>query len=348
MPLKEFSMMSFKSFSKLTLVSIFLIIIAGSVVRMTGSGMGCPDWPKCFGLIIPPSSVDQIEWKKNTAYQSGQMIIYADQLWEAESDFFTKDVFDGGNWSLYTKHDYAKFNVAHTWTEYINRLIGAVSGVLTFIMMIWSFKYWYTKRKISYLSILIVLLMGFQAWLGAVVVYSVLQPMQITIHMLMALVIIVLMMYLINEVPDDTNNEAVAFDKSLYNFVLLAVFLSVIQILLGTEVRQQIDLVSKSLDYSQRELWIGQTDIWFKIHRSFAILLVVTNVLLWLRSKQINYSIGMSNAILIVVIIEAISGIVLSYFDMMPLMQPIHLLAASLLFVLQMGLLFRLRNLKTI
>lgn len=341
-------MMSFKSFSKLTLVSIFLIIVAGSVVRMTGSGMGCPDWPKCFGLIIPPSSVEEIEWKESSSYDAGQMIIYKDQLWESKVDFTTSTSFDSNNWELYTKHDYAIFNAAHTWTEYINRLIGAISGVLTFIMMIWSFRYWTTKRKICYLSILVVLLMGFQAWLGAVVVYSVLQPMQITVHMLMALVIIVLMMYLINEVPDNVNNDNLVFDKPLYRLVLLAVFLSTIQVLLGTEVRQQIDDISRGLEYGQRDLWIEQTDVWFKIHRSFAILLIVSNVLLWLRSKQLSFSLTMTNAILIVVLVEALSGVVLSYFDMLPLMQPIHLLAASLLFVLQMGLLFRLRNLKTI
>ena len=94
--------MSFKSFSKLTLVSIFLIIVAGSLVRMTGSGMGCPDWPKCFGYLIPPTSEDQIKWGAEKTFFEGQMIIYDDQLWSANYDFVSTDVYNKTNWTIYT------------------------------------------------------------------------------------------------------------------------------------------------------------------------------------------------------------------------------------------------------
>ena len=188
--------MSFKSFSKLTIVSIFLIIVAGSLVRMTGSGMGCPDWPKCYGYLIPPTSVDQIEWGKGKTFFEGQMIIYNKKLLSANHNFISSEVFNKDNWTLYTKHDYAIFNTFHTWMEYINRLIGVISGLLTFIMFTMSFRYWNTKRKIVFLSGITVFLMGFQAWLGATVVFYVFQTNKNNINNLIGLFIFSIIVYI--------------------------------------------------------------------------------------------------------------------------------------------------------
>ena len=340
--------MSFKGFSKLTLVSIFLIIVAGSLVRMTGSGMGCPDWPKCFGYIIPPISVDQIEWGKEKAFFEGQMIIYDEQLWLANRNFVSSEIYNKENWILYTKHDYAVFNPFHTWMEYINRLIGAISGLLTFIMFKMSFRYWNTKRKIIFLSGITVLLMGFQAWLGATVVFSVLQPVQITIHMLMALVILALMVYLISEVPETSKENNIIFDKRLNQFLKIAIVLSLIQITLGTQVRQLVDEIASSLNHMQRNLWVDLVGTTFMIHRSFAISLVLINVMLFFRNYRLKLRYQLVNFVCGVVFLEVLSGVVLTYFDMLALMQPIHLIAASLLFVLQIALYFKLQKAKSI
>ncbi len=339
--------MSFKSFSKITIVSIFLIIVAGSLVRMTGSGMGCPDWPKCFGYLIPPTSVDQLEWGKEKEFFEGQMIIYDQQLWSANSNFISSEVYNKENWVLYTKHDYAVFNPFHTWMEYINRLIGAVSGLLTLMMFLMSFRYWNIKRKIVFLSGMTVFLMGFQAWLGATVVFSVLQPVQITIHMLMALVILALMVYLISEVPDLSSEKHIIFDKRLNQFLKIAIVLSLIQITLGTQVRQLIDEIASSLNHMERKLWIDLVGTTFKVHRSFAISLVIINVALFFRNYKLNYRYQLVNFISALVFLEVFSGIILTYFDMLALMQPIHLIVASLLFLLQIALYFQLHKSKS-
>src|SRR5436190_16371894 len=96
------------------LVMVFVVILAGGVVRMTQSGMGCPDWPTCFGRWIPPTSVDQLpaNYKELYAFK------YVDQ----------------------------SFNPYHTWIEYINRLLGALLGVLLLIQLLWSLKFWNSNR----------------------------------------------------------------------------------------------------------------------------------------------------------------------------------------------------------
>ena len=46
-------------YAKVTLVALAglsLIVLTGAGVRLTGSGLGCPDWPKCYGGTVPPST----------------------------------------------------------------------------------------------------------------------------------------------------------------------------------------------------------------------------------------------------------------------------------------------------
>ena len=114
--------------TRISLLIVYLVIAAGATVRMTGSGMGCPDWPMCFGYLIPPTDATQLEWKPNTKYRKGNVIIDKERLLVASANFKTTNQFNIQMWEPYSKHDYAVFDAKHTWIEFINRLLGALSG----------------------------------------------------------------------------------------------------------------------------------------------------------------------------------------------------------------------------
>lgn len=289
---------AFLRFSKLVLVWVFLVIMAGAVVRMTQSGMGCPDWPKCFGKWIPPTNESELppDFEK---YLKQQDIDHS-------------------------------FNVYHTWTEYINRLLGALLGLLLLAQLAWAIQlFWKTNKKIVLFTAANVLLTGFQGWLGKRVVDANLATAKITTHMIVALLIAALALVIIYLQLQGRRNV----NKKLANLTMAALALLTVQIILGTAVREQIDEISKSLLYGGRQYWISKLDTIFYIHRSFSLL--VTAVCLFTAWKfQKNHIHLWSNRVIVFSVLgEIVFGIILTYFDMPAFAQPLHLLLSSVLFV---------------
>ncbi|MEY2739842.1 MAG: hypothetical protein RL259_1751, partial [Bacteroidota bacterium] len=258
----------FLTVAKTALILVYLVILAGALVRMTGSGMGCPDWPKCFGYYIPPTEQKELEFTPNRTYDKGQVIIKNEGLLVAKSDFTATASFSETNWEAYTKHDYAIFNPAHTWIEYINRLLGALAGIACFVAFIFAFGYWKENKKIVAYSLLVCVLMGFQAWLGKTVVDSVLSPVKITTHMLTAFLIVGLQLYVIYAVS--AKNNLRKYDNKFSIALVIVLVLTVVQVVLGTYVREFIDTIEKS--GAPKSFWLLQPEITFYVHRSFSIV----------------------------------------------------------------------------
>tara|TARA_B100000780_G_scaffold254192_2_gene202173 strand:+ start:8340 stop:9362 length:1023 start_codon:yes stop_codon:yes gene_type:complete len=324
---------------KASLILILLVIAAGATVRVTGSGMGCPDWPKCFGYLIPPTEKSQIEWKADVFYNTDEVIIVNESLRVAKSDFKSDKEYNSSNWVPYLKHDYSVFNAYHTWIEFINRLIGAIAGVATLLMFFFSLSYWRKNKIVVFGSLIVVLGMGFQAWLGKEVVDSNLLPLKITIHMLMALIILALLVLLLNITTHNLIN--LKNNKKIIYITIIAFCLTLIQIFSGTQVRQFIDLQMNQYP-NQYELWLKFAPIKFYFHRSFSILVFATHLFLWLEFKK-NTFIPFSLKIIISVIgLEIFTGALMYYLDFPITTQPIHLFLATLIFSAQLHLLFQL------
>ena len=319
---------------KISIISVYLIFLAGSVVRMTGSGMGCPDWPKCFGYFIPPTSEEQITWQPNTSYKKGMIIVKERTLFVADGDLKTATNFNASNWKKYTKHNYAKFNKYHTWTEYINRLASVLSGFVFLFLVYAASKFWKENKKIPLLTYLAFFLMLFEAWLGKTVVDSNLKPVVITIHMVVGLIIIALLLWLYF-IVSKPNKHSIQY-HTLFNKLLVAsVIFSLIQIAMGTQVRQFIDEQVKLHGFENKEYSLMDPNFKFYFHRSFTIAIILVNLGLFYINQMKDLGYGVVNWIVFLIFLETITGILMYYAEFPLGTQATHLLAGAILFGLQ-------------
>ena len=320
--------------AKVALVLVYLVIVAGALVRMTGSGMGCPDWPKCFGYYIPPTEEKELLYTIGKEYSKGQVIIKNEALLVAKDHFVAPTNFESTHWEKYTKHDYAIFNPFHTWVEYLNRLVGALAGIACIIALFFSFGYWKENKKLFSYSLLICFLMGFQAWLGKTVVDSVLNPYKITTHMLAALLIGAVQLYVIYSVQDTKRTKIVDTEFKWVLFVALG--LTILQIIFGTQVRESVDTIVEA--GLPKEVWLQNPKGGFYTHRSFSILIVCANAFLFWRNRKLDLGFTKMNGVIALLCVEILSGIVMYYFNFPFGTQTIHVVIATILFGLQLYL----------
>ena len=306
----------FRRLGWLTVAAVYFLILVGGIVRASGAGMGCPDWPRCFGTWIPPTSEAQLP----ADYQE----IYADHGYGSD-----------------------RFNVVKTWTEYINRLIGVIIGVLIFATLVASLRYRRDRPGIVWLCLAAFLLVGFQGWLGSVVVSSNLTPWIVTVHMLLALVIVALLIdAVVRSRPPIALEGSGAATPRVAWALTAALLLSIVQIVLGTQVREQVDELA--LQGLQRSAWIAELGSLVLVHRSLSIAVVIANVYVWLQLRRrlsaLTAAARWAAILVALVVLEAAVGALLYYFSVPALLQPLHLLFAALMAGIQCGLIVLYRR----
>lgn len=287
--------------------------MVGGIVRATGAGMGCPDWPTCFGQWIPPTHESQLP----ADYQS----IYADRGYADTT-----------------------FNVRKTWTEYLNRLLGVFTGFTILATLLFAWPLRRIDARVFGLSLAGFVLVGVQGWLGSRVVASNLMVGMITIHMLLAQVIVGIVIAALlrsrRHFYADINIDGMP--KLFYPLMLAAMIAGLLQLLMGTQVREAVDLIARSLDHDSRHLWIDNLPIVFAIHKYFAVPLVVLNG--WLIASVMSHSnspllrrlsIALGSFLLGTIAI----GMSMDRLHVPMFSQPLHLWLASLIFGTQLAIL---------
>ena len=339
----------FRRFGLLTVASVYLLILVGGIVRSTGSGMGCPDWPKCFGQWIPPTEASQLPANYKEVY-TAQRVAKNQKLARSLQRLGFAQVA-GSIFAHPTQYIETDFNAVKTWIEYVNRLLGALIGIFVFLTVVFALPYWSRDRAVFWLALASFLLTGVQGYLGSLVVSTNLLPVMVTIHMALAMLIVALLLYAVDRAlwgqaqnqalaRTSTGTAAVAAGRpgmGLQLWLWAALGLTFWQILLGTEVREQVDVVSAAAGYAGRETWVGQLGGIFSVHRTISALVLLLNCYVGYELWQLGQPIlrRLVVATLGIIGLEILAGIVLASYALPAWVQPLHLVLATGLFGVQ-------------
>lgn len=322
-------------FNWATLIMIYLVVIAGSIVRITESGMGCPDWPKCFDQYIPPTNISDLPENYQYYYSSvrekkiKKFTAFLKNIGLEEKAF----LIESDKSLLYEQ----PFNVWNTWLEYINRLIGALAGLFIAGGFILAIKQKQKKVLKSILAFGLIVLTFFQAWWGSMVVATNIVPWVLTVHMVIAALMIGWQILIISV----WEKSIITIPKSLKVIALVGTLFFLFQIIIGTQVRQIVD---NWLDTSSRNELILEKFELFISHRTIALFIVLFSLILGFFVFVKRIRLLEVYIFILCVLLEGLVGKILADFSLPYLLQPIHLLLAMICFGCMTRLLFNYKG----
>ncbi|MFD1628730.1 COX15/CtaA family protein [Pseudopedobacter beijingensis] len=330
-----------------TIVLLFLVILAGGVVRSSGSGMGCPDWPKCFDHYIPPTDISQLPADYQEKY-------VAKRIEKNERFANMLDKMGYNELADKVRHDETikvpeEFNVAKTYTEYVNRLVGATTGIFLLLSFFFSFVYIKRATRIFVLSLLNLFLIVFQAWLGSIVVSTNLLAWTITVHMIAAILILAIAIYTYHYARSLEDRSVLSANSQTLIKLLLysALLISFAQIVIGTEVRETVDAIVQLNPHLGRSEWLNGAGEIYHVHKLLAIVVVVSALIIYILIKKRNVGenqLKFAKYCLLLVGFQYFLGVVLNQFAMPPAAQALHMLFATIMFGAQFYLLLMLNT----
>ena len=277
------------------------LVVAGGLVRATGAGLGCPDWPTCWGCWLPPTELSDIP----------------SQLDEAGEPYYLD--------KLDRRQYLSKFDSTKMWIEYMNRVLGVLIGIFIIATFVVSFPLRKSQPRLFWGSLAALLMVIFQGWLGSIVVESELMPGMITLHMLLAMILLSLLISLQAWSSPGAAGVVIPGTRILYGLIIL-------QVILGTQVREKVDEFTKDDQGIVRGEWLDHAGLVDHLHRPLSLLVLGLSLFIFFQAKKKNESTKMPVWILAGVGGQILLGIILAYAGLPPWSQTAHLvLGAGLL-----------------
>jgi cytochrome c oxidase assembly protein subunit 15 len=320
-------------YRKLVWVAAFLtfdLIVFGGFTRLTDSGLGCPDWPGCYGLANPFLAHEHIE-AAQAAMPTGPVTHFK------------------------------------AWIEMIHRYLAMGIGILIITLMAKAWLQWRKSHNRAFAPLMPTLLFGFvclQGAFGAWTVTMKLQPVIVTIHLLLGLTLLALLAWLggredslLKPVPAEANPAPLRAVRTLA--ILSAVVLAV-QLALGGWVSTNYATLAcgdfptcngtfvPDMDFEHGfTLWreLGKTAAghflpfsaltaihW--VHRNFALVVVVVlGVTVW-RAWPHRFLRPTARKMALVLVLQALSGVATVFLNFPLTIAVIHNAGAALLVLL--------------
>lgn len=292
-------MKALRRFSAISAAMSFLLIFTGGLVRVSGAGLGCPDWPKCFGRWLPPTSIDQLP----------------------------------------ANIDPSLFNFTLAWIEYGNRMLGMLTGLFVLATAILAIIYGKRWKRIWLPAVGAALLVAYIGWQGGQVVAAALEPLLVSVHMMGALLVASLALYTAQQAhyvgfPESETESR--YPAKIGVWIGIAWGAAVLQSALGTQVRAAVKLLMEAKPLAGESFWLSAIGPVRYIHEALGLLVAGLSVHIAVKILkraekpsltvvQASWALG---AIGVLQLLMGIAMVTVSYSDFLKLF---HLWGASLI-----------------
>lgn len=186
-------------YRKLILAALILtlgVVSLGAYVRLSDAGLGCPDWPGCYGKLTPHHAAEAIN-------------------------------------AEFAERPHGPVSHAKAWKEMVHRYFAGALGLLVLAIAMLA---WYKRRETNGgpgLPVVLLALIVFQALLGMWTVTQMLKPLVVTSHLLGGMATMSLLLWLWLRERTQTRHAYFARVDHMRGSVTAALILVVVQIMLG-------------------------------------------------------------------------------------------------------------------